>query len=135
MCLKVYYQVEDHAPGYTAGMKDLLLDQYTKQVEKTLFLFMCSHLEQNLLDNENAQSLAHQFLELLPAKNQETFLLNLFILGRQFRQALYTYATYGGKYEEEKRRYLLTHMRTSLASDNIDQALTYSKGGDYHGIN
>src|SRR5437868_4981921 len=106
------------------------LQMYAQNIEKSLFFYIVSDIEHNLLSVDDAQMLAEKFLSLLPPSDKEGFLNNIYFLGDKYREAYYVYARYGGEYEEEKRMRKLQRIRMYLQIGDIDQAILTAKGGE-----
>jgi hypothetical protein len=93
--------------------------------ELTELIMKC--LQENSMDVTQAQTLAADFLALLPIKDQQDLLVKLKGLGENYSPVKELYVRELGKINEAQREEVLTQMRNAIAGGNIDHAITIAK--------
>ena len=101
--------------------------QEVNVVEKELLGLIISHLENNQLDAQKAQSLAKDFLATLPIADQQDLLTKLKHLGDSYQEAKEVYVEELSKVSNQQRDQALTKMRDAIKQGRIEHAVTVAK--------
>jgi hypothetical protein len=100
-----------------------------EEVEKKLLDHIVVGLKNNSFTAEQSETLAKQFLAILPPKDKEELLTKLGELGKEYRPAQETYAEVYSQEAEAKRQAALAAMRDHIKLGQIEQAIAVAKGG------
>lgn len=108
----------------TQVQKDLL-----DTIEKRLLDHILEGLKNNSLTAEQSETLAKQFLAILPPKDKEDLLTKLGELGKEYRPAQETYTEVYSQEAEAKRQAMLSAMRDHIKTGQLEKAIAVAKGG------
>ena|SRR6185312_4129083 len=113
---------------YTNAMADIPnLNVLVEEVEKDLLSHIYANLKTNEITAEQAQTLAQEFLKLLPFKDKKDLLEKLNTLGKQYREAQEVYVKLGIPLEEQERQQNLDLMHKHIVNGELDKALEVAK--------
>ncbi|QQG40757.1 MAG: hypothetical protein HYV37_00295 [Candidatus Levyibacteriota bacterium] len=103
------------------------ISQEVNLIEKELLELILQHLENNKIDADKAQSLAKDFLAILPVADQKDLLQKLQNLSNIYEEAKELYVDELTKVSNEQRDLTLTQMRDAIQKGNIEHAITAAK--------
>jgi hypothetical protein len=103
------------------------LQEEVNSLEKQLLELISKKLEENKIEVDKAQELARDFLAILPVSDQEDLLKKLQDLSGKYEEVKPLYIHEYAKMDEVKRDEVLTHMRNSIHTGNIEQAIEIAK--------
>lgn len=103
------------------------ISQEVTLVEKELLELILLHLENNKIDADKAQSLAKDFLAILPIADQNELLEKLKNLGDTYIEAKEIYVDELSKISNVQRDQVLIQMRDAIQKGNIEHAITAAK--------
>jgi len=112
------------APAEEKPMQELV-----DQIERDLLAHIYTNLKENKLSGIAAQSLAKEFLALLPFKDKKDLVEKLSNLGQKYPEARETYVNLGITLDEQERQDRLEQMRAHISSGDLDKAIEVAKGG------
>lgn len=103
------------------------INQEVTLVEKELLELILQHLENNKIDADKAQSLAKDFLAILPVADQRDLLEKLQNLSNSYEEAKELYVDELSKISNQQRDQTLIQMRDAIQKGNIEHAITAAK--------
>lgn len=103
------------------------LQEEVKKIEEELLALITKHLEENKIEVEKAQQLARDFLAILPVTDRAELLQKLKDLSGQYDEVKTLYIQEMSKVDAMQRDEVLNHMRNSIHSGNIEQAIEVAK--------
>lgn len=98
-------------------------------VEKELVTEILDNVEQNRMTTEEAQTVAQEFLSLLPMQDKHDLLEKLRQFSKHHTEGKSLYIKYGGPIEEAERQQKLTLMSQHIQNGQIEHAINVAKGG------
>ncbi|HZE87795.1 MAG TPA: hypothetical protein VE090_06385 [Methylomirabilota bacterium] len=104
-------------------LQDTIVD-----IEKELLSEIIKRLDQEKMSPEEAQSLAKEFLSLLPIQDQKDLLNKLYKLSQDNRATQGIYLKYAKPHEENETQKKLELMSQHIQQGNIEEALSIAKG-------
>ena len=116
-----------------APAQDKPMQELVDKIERDLLAHIYTNLKDNKLTGVAAQSLAKEFLALLPFKDKKDLVDKLSTLGEKYPEARQTYVNLGIPIEEQQRQERLDQMRAHIQSGDIEKALEVAKGGAQNG--
>ncbi len=117
------------APPDQAVQVEKPMQELVDQIERDLLAHIYTNLKENKLSGIAAQSLAKEFLALLPFKDKKDLVEKLSNLGQKYPEARETYVNLGIPIEEQERQDRLEQMRVHISSGDLDKAIEVAKGG------
>lgn len=103
------------------------IGQEVNLVEKELLELILTHLENNKIDADKAQSLAKDFLAILPVADQKDLLEKLKNLSNTYEEAKELYVDELSKISNQQRDQALGQMRDAIQKGNIEHAINAAK--------
>lgn len=103
------------------------LQEEVNELEKQLLEVISKKLEENKIEVGKAQELARDFLAILPVTDREDLLKKLQDLSGRYEEVKPLYIHEYAKMDDLKKDEVLTHMRNSIHTGNIDQAIEIAK--------
>lgn len=110
-------------------MSDQTMQTITTDIEKELFDEIVRNLDQATITAEEAQSVAKEFLTLLPLQDKKDLLDKLYKLSVDHIETRDLYLKFAKPIEEDDRQQKLALMSQHIKNGQIDQALAVAKGG------
>lgn len=114
-------------------MTDQSLQAITDDVENELLDEILNNLDQATITVEEAQSVAQEFLSLLPVQDKKDLLDKLYKLSKDHTETRDLFLKYGKPIEEDERLKKLTLMSAHIKNGQIEQALAVAKGNITNG--
>lgn len=103
------------------------IGQEVNLVEKELLELILQNLENNKIDADKAQSLAKDFLAILPIASQQDLLDKLKNLSDTYEEVKEVYVDELSKISNVQRDEALTKMRNAIQKGNIEHAINTAK--------
>lgn len=125
--------LQQDAPVQPDSGPALPIQELVDKIERDLLAHIYTNLKENKISGVAAQSLAKEFLELLPFKDKKDLVEKLSALGQKYPEARQTYVNLGIPIEEQQRQERLDQMRAHIQSGDIEKALEVAKGGAQNG--
>ena len=110
-------------------MPDESTQALVNSIEKELLLAIVKNTGENRMTKEQAQSLAREFLALLPIHDKHELLEKLGKFSKLHIEAKSLYIKYGAPIEDEERKQKLELMSQHIQNGQIEHALNIAKGG------
>jgi len=109
-------------------MTDQSMQDLTTDIEKDLLNLIIDNLDQAKITVEEAQSVAKEFITLLPLQDQKDLLEKLNKLGQDHSETKIMYLKYAKPIEEDERQKKLALMSEHIKNGEIEHALAVAKG-------
>jgi hypothetical protein len=109
-------------------MSDSSMQALVSDVEKELLQVIIDHMKDNSMTEEQARTVAQEFLALLPMHDKKDLLTKLYDFSQKHVETKSLYLKYAKPYEEEERQRKLTLMSEHIKNGQIEHALTVAKG-------
>lgn len=122
-------------PVQSPTASDQPMQTLVDQIERDLLAHIYTNLKENKISGMVAQTLAKEFLALLPFKDKKDLVDKLSTLGEKYPEARQTYVNLGIPLEEQQRQERLEQMRAHIKAGDLDKALAVAKGGTPNGGN
>jgi len=113
---------------YSNYMTDQSMQVLTTDIEKELLNIIIENLDQAKITIEEAQSVAKEFLTLLPLQDQKDLLEKLYKLGQDHNETKIMYLKYAKPIEEDDRQKKLALMSEHIKNGQIEHAIAVAKG-------
>lgn len=111
----------------TSSPPDDNFENFLSDVERDLLFHIIFNLRRSKISLNEAQSLAKDFLALLPAEDKEQLLKKLEGLGQEYPEANEVYLKYATPHYESKNQHALDEMSEYIRQGDIEKAIEVGK--------
>lgn len=114
-------------------MVDQSMQTITVDIENELFDEIVRNLDQETITAEEAQSVAKEFITLLPLQDKKDLLDKLYKLSVDHGETKELYLKFAKPIEEDDRQKKLALMSQHIKNGEIEKALAVAKGETHNG--
>lgn len=102
-------------------------------VKRELLFYIILNMSEGKISLPEAQTLARDFLAVLPVKNAAKLFIELKRLSERYREARSVFLKYAAPYEEKRRLRTLYKVSKYIKNYQFIEAVTVAKGGVGYG--